>query len=299
MIDNAQRRRRTWNSRTPSPSSPEARAASAGIAYGLAKEGVRIVVADLPAVSADRDETIAESSASAATRSPSTSTSRLRAVPGDGPGRHRQVGPGRHPREQRRRHQGRAGIHVRRGGLGPRPGRQREGHIPLLESRCAARSSAASGVSSTSRRWRKEQQNRVVVLRVEVGCDRLHAAMAEEMGQFNVTVNAICPGEVDTYIMARGADAGDRPHARHLEEQAWEEAAVKNVPLGRPQTVADMGQAVVFLCKADNITGDRSTSPAARRCTRRALRMNRNRQNLTFSTTGSRFCVLGSATEGA
>jgi NAD(P)-dependent dehydrogenase (short-subunit alcohol dehydrogenase family) len=28
------------------------------------------------------------------------------------------------------------------------------------------------------------------------------------------------------------------------------------VPLGRPQTAEDIGQAVVFLCKADNITGE-------------------------------------------
>ena len=82
-------------------------------------------------------------------------------------------------------------------------------------------------------------------------------ALAEEMGQFDVTVNAICPGEVDTLHVARGAAPGDRRrHAASRKEEAWEQAAVKNVPLRRPQTVEDIGQAVVFLCKADNITGE-------------------------------------------
>ncbi|HXK33673.1 MAG TPA: SDR family NAD(P)-dependent oxidoreductase, partial [Dehalococcoidia bacterium] len=38
-------------------------------------------------------------------------------------------------------------------------------------------------------------------------------------------------------------------------QEAFESFIKTQVPMGRPQTAADMGQAAVFLCKADNITG--------------------------------------------
>jgi NAD(P)-dependent dehydrogenase (short-subunit alcohol dehydrogenase family) len=81
-------------------------------------------------------------------------------------------------------------------------------------------------------------------------------ALAEEMGQFDVTVNAICPGEVDSYMWREVLLPAIAAARGITKEEAWQEAAVKNVPLGRPQTVQDIGQAVVFLCKADNITGE-------------------------------------------
>ena len=131
-----------------------ARGIGRGIAYELAKEGVRVALADLPSVSADRDETIAEVQAPRQRRDRHRRRrARLRAVPGDGAGRHRQVGPGRYPRQQRRRHQGRPRLHVRRGGLGPHPRRQREGHVPLLEGRRRPHDAAPQpAASSTSRR---------------------------------------------------------------------------------------------------------------------------------------------------
>ncbi len=81
-------------------------------------------------------------------------------------------------------------------------------------------------------------------------------ALAEEMGQFDVTVNAVCPGEVDTYMWREVLVPAIALGTGVSKEEAWEQAAVKNVPLKRPQTVEDIGQAVVFLCKADNITGE-------------------------------------------
>jgi NAD(P)-dependent dehydrogenase (short-subunit alcohol dehydrogenase family) len=81
-------------------------------------------------------------------------------------------------------------------------------------------------------------------------------AMAEEMGQFNVNVNAVCPGEVDTYMWREVLIPAIAAGTGVTKEEAWDQAAVKNVPMRRPQTVEDIGQAVVFLCKADNITGE-------------------------------------------
>jgi NAD(P)-dependent dehydrogenase (short-subunit alcohol dehydrogenase family) len=38
-------------------------------------------------------------------------------------------------------------------------------------------------------------------------------------------------------------------------EQAFEEYVKRGTVLGRPQKPEDIGEGVVFLCKADNITG--------------------------------------------
>jgi meso-butanediol dehydrogenase/(S,S)-butanediol dehydrogenase/diacetyl reductase len=81
-------------------------------------------------------------------------------------------------------------------------------------------------------------------------------SLAHELAPFDVTVNAVCPGEVDTAMwrdvllpalaVLSGGDA----------EAAWEGFIRDRVPLGRPQTAEDIGEAVVFLCRADNITGE-------------------------------------------
>lgn len=79
---------------------------------------------------------------------------------------------------------------------------------------------------------------------------------AQEMGPFNVTVNAVCPGEVDTH-MFREVLAPAIAAARGMTvEEAWQDWIKSRVPLGRPQTAEDIGQAVVFLCRAENITGE-------------------------------------------
>ena len=81
-------------------------------------------------------------------------------------------------------------------------------------------------------------------------------SLAHELGSANVTVNAVCPGEVDTAMFrdvlapAIGAFSGQTP------EEAWQEWIATRVPLGRPQTAEDIGEAVVFLCRAENITGE-------------------------------------------
>ena len=81
-------------------------------------------------------------------------------------------------------------------------------------------------------------------------------SLALELAGANVTVNAVCPGEVDSamwqehLLPALGGAQGKTP------EEAWDAFIKERVPLGRPQTAEDIGQAVVFLCRADNITGE-------------------------------------------
>jgi len=80
-------------------------------------------------------------------------------------------------------------------------------------------------------------------------------SLAHEAAPYNVTVNAVNPGIVGTQMWKNvlapyfgklwGSDA----------ETAFETLIKERVPLGRPQTVDDVAQAVIFLCKAPNITG--------------------------------------------
>ena len=236
-----------------------ARGIGRGIAYELAKEGVRIAVADLPAVSADRDETIAEvkrlGSDAIAVDVDVRDFAQCQAMVQAAIGKWGQVdilvnnagvikvGPVFMFAEEDWdlvQDVNVKGTFLCSKAVAPHMIERRIGRVINLSS--MAGKSGRAGVSSyCASKW------------AVIGFTQ---AMAEEMGQFNVTVNAICPGEVDTYMWREVLTPVIAATRGISKEQAWEEAAVKNVPLGRPQTVADMGQAVVFLCKADNITGE-------------------------------------------
>ena len=73
-------------------------------------------------------------------------------------------------------------------------------------------------------------------------------SLAQELAGDGIRVNALCPGMVGTamwhdHLMANAGLA------------AFEERMGELIPLGRPQTVADMGQAAVFLASAPNVSG--------------------------------------------
>lgn len=79
-------------------------------------------------------------------------------------------------------------------------------------------------------------------------------SLAQELAPENIRVNAICPGMVGTamwlehLLPANTVDPDEK-------SAAFEAAMHATIPLGRPQTVDDMGQAAVFLASAPNITG--------------------------------------------
>ncbi len=80
-------------------------------------------------------------------------------------------------------------------------------------------------------------------------------SLAHEMAPYNVTVNAVCPGILgtamwlDVLMPQRVEQSGRDWHT------AFEEHAASLIPLGRSQTPEDVGQAVVYLAQADNVTG--------------------------------------------
>jgi NAD(P)-dependent dehydrogenase (short-subunit alcohol dehydrogenase family) len=82
----------------------------------------------------------------------------------------------------------------------------------------------------------------------------LTQALAKEAAPYEVTVNAVCPGVIRTPLW-------DDPEAgilRNLDgENGWQ-AFVDGIPLGRPQTAEDIGNACAYLASdlAANITGE-------------------------------------------
>jgi NAD(P)-dependent dehydrogenase (short-subunit alcohol dehydrogenase family) len=89
----------------------------------------------------------------------------------------------------------------------------------------------------------------------KAGVISLTQSLAEELGPFNVTVNAICPGFVETSMWSGCLSPAASAVLGVGVEQAFNEFVKRNTPLGRAQTPEDVGEGVVFLCKADNITG--------------------------------------------
>jgi meso-butanediol dehydrogenase / (S,S)-butanediol dehydrogenase / diacetyl reductase len=80
-------------------------------------------------------------------------------------------------------------------------------------------------------------------------------SLAHEVASYDITVNAVCPGWLGT---AMWMDVLIGPIMERLgkdAQAAFQEHAAANVPLGRPQSPEDVGQAVVYLAKADNVTG--------------------------------------------
>ena len=79
-------------------------------------------------------------------------------------------------------------------------------------------------------------------------------SLAGELAKDGIRVNALCPGMVGTAMWL------EHLMPMNVREQAektaqFEAAMAETIPLGRPQTPQDMGEATVFLATAANVTG--------------------------------------------
>jgi meso-butanediol dehydrogenase / (S,S)-butanediol dehydrogenase / diacetyl reductase len=236
-----------------------ARGIGRGIAYELAMEGARVVVADLPSVAADRDETVAE----------------VKHLGGDAIAADVDV-----------RDYAQCEAMVR-------AAIDRWGRVDVLVNNAGV-ISVAPVVAMTEEQWDQvldvnlkgtflcskavathmmaQRSGRIVNLssmagkRGSPGVSHYCASkwgvlgftqsLAHEMGPFNVTVNAVCPGEVDSYMWREVLSPALAAARGVTRDEAFDGFIKERVPLGRPQTAEDIGQAVVFLCKAENITGE-------------------------------------------
>lgn len=85
-------------------------------------------------------------------------------------------------------------------------------------------------------------------------------AVALQLAPFNINVNTICPGVIWTPMWEKGAKALSYtyPHLKGMSpDEIFETMVMHMVPLQRPQTAEDIGNAVVFLASpaAAQITG--------------------------------------------
>jgi NAD(P)-dependent dehydrogenase (short-subunit alcohol dehydrogenase family) len=80
-------------------------------------------------------------------------------------------------------------------------------------------------------------------------------SLAHELAPYNVTVNAVCPGTIATAMWTEVLLPPIMNERSLSQEEAFQGQVKERIPLGRPQTPEDIGQAVVYLCQADNVTG--------------------------------------------
>jgi len=83
----------------------------------------------------------------------------------------------------------------------------------------------------------------------------LTQAWCVELGQYNITANAVCPGFVDSPMWSEHLSPAYAPAFGVEPSQLIETVARANSPLGRPQTAEEIGEAVAYFCRADNASG--------------------------------------------
>jgi meso-butanediol dehydrogenase / (S,S)-butanediol dehydrogenase / diacetyl reductase len=85
----------------------------------------------------------------------------------------------------------------------------------------------------------------------------LTQSMAADLGPHNITVNAVCPGVIETDMWTGPGKLGEvlAPDMGVAAKDVAAEFVRAKGALGRPQRAEDIGDAVVYLAKADNVTG--------------------------------------------
>ena len=78
-------------------------------------------------------------------------------------------------------------------------------------------------------------------------------ALAKEVAKFDITINAVCPGIVNTQMW----DLLSKKWAKKNEdiEESFKRNVGNMIPQGKPQTPTDMAKAVTFLISSEHITG--------------------------------------------
>jgi NAD(P)-dependent dehydrogenase (short-subunit alcohol dehydrogenase family) len=89
----------------------------------------------------------------------------------------------------------------------------------------------------------------------KAGVVLLTQVMAQELGPAGITVNAVCPGTVDTDLLNKDGQFELMIGAIEGSLERW---IGREIPIGRLQTADDVAAAIVFLCSDDAgyITGE-------------------------------------------
>jgi len=89
----------------------------------------------------------------------------------------------------------------------------------------------------------------------KAGVILLTQVMATELGPLGITVNAVCPGTVDTDLLNKDHQMENLVTAMG---SSWDEYLAREIPLGRVQQPEDVAAAIAFLMSDDGsyITGE-------------------------------------------
>ena len=79
-------------------------------------------------------------------------------------------------------------------------------------------------------------------------------ALSAELASDNIRVNAVCPGMVGTAMWLDHLLPTNATETSQRSEE-FESSMAQTIPLGRPQTTQDMGEAVLYLATAPNVSG--------------------------------------------
>jgi meso-butanediol dehydrogenase/(S,S)-butanediol dehydrogenase/diacetyl reductase len=80
-------------------------------------------------------------------------------------------------------------------------------------------------------------------------------SLAEELGPMNVAVNAICPGFIQTAMFTQVLNPILAGVYGVPVEEVFERFVERSTFFRRGQTPEDIGDAAVYLCRAENVTG--------------------------------------------
>ena len=89
----------------------------------------------------------------------------------------------------------------------------------------------------------------------KAGVILLTQVLAQELGPAGITVNAVCPGTVDTDLLNKDRQFEQLVGALEGSLERW---MAREIPLGRLETADDVAAAIAFLCSDDAayVTGE-------------------------------------------